>query len=654
MELEADPRLFSRWWDDVDRLFGALPPALFRQIKLLEYDLALRYSPTGQFHDIFSGPDHPPVLSVPSWLLSDLAIHSGTTGTETERRLFGASALLAVRVQTIEGLRDAGGFTTGDRIALVQWLSDRASGEIARVVSRDSSYWDEYEAITGEDAGRLAASADPDLVAGAGDDPEAYLVSAFTAPLRLVALAALAAVDRLEWGTRVAEMLDKVAQAYQVIGDLASMHRDLELGHVSYPAAFIARAAGIPLRPAPRTEVILGAMVVTGSVGPIMESAVDRLRSARDIAIELNLPTFAAFLSDAEAHFEGTLASWTVGRPGEGSARSAAAVRISTPTLPQALGMAEGFLLADPTFRESWETHREGMLGRSEVASRFPAGLILEILCRRGLDVRGAIDEFLDFTVANAFRYYDHPRSGVDSDTIGAFLRLRPHATESGVYDRTATAVLECLDRNVQESGAIPVWLTGCAGGEESESTVIALGEGCGTVAAHLLLGLARAPGGHEATVTIGGESLLERIGSVGLAANVNYPPLYALGTFFRALGLLAASDAHAPTGSIESARASLNDELRRVVSRRRVTAQDGALLMLACHEANREDLIDPAWVEQVLKRQRSDGSWVGEPFAAAPNRGRSVSWYSSTLLTTALCYDALARGAKPPAAVTV
>ena len=650
MELEAHSGITSRWWDDVDRLFAALPPSLFRQIKLLEYDLALRYSRTGQFHDIFSSPDQPPVLSIAPWLLSDLEIPSSATRDEAEKRLFVASVLMVTRGQTVEGLGDPGGFTTADRIALVQWLSERAAAEIARVVLRDSSYWDAYEAIAGEDANRLAASADPDFVAGAGDDPEAHLASPFSAPLRLVALAALAVVGRPEVGPRVAEMLDHMAQAYQVMAGLASLQRDLELGRLSYPIAFIARAARIPIRPAPRPEVILGAMVVTGSLRPIVQSALARLRSARELASELRLPTFAAFLSDAEAHFEAQLASWTLGQPRDGSVRPAPAVRQWTPTLSQALRMAEGFLLGDPAFRESWETHREGMLGQPEVASRFPAGLILEILCRHGLDLRKAIDEFLDFTAANGFRYYDHPRSGVDSDSIGVFLRLRPHATASAENDRAATAVLECLERNVQQTGAIPVWLTGCADPDGSAG-VIALGEGCGTVAAHLLLGLVPAPGEHQGTVTIGAQSLLDRIGSVGVAANVNYPPRYALGVFFRLLHLL---DADGPVASraVEDARGALAAELERAVSTSPSTAQDAALLILACHEANREDLIDPAWVVQVLKGQRFDGSWIGEPFAAAPNRGRSVSWYSSTLLTTALSYDALARGAKgqPPA----
>src|SRR5213078_2698935 len=97
---------------------------------------------------------------------------------------------------------------------------------------------------------------------------------------------------------------------------------------------------------------------------------------------------------------------------------------------------------------------------------------------------------------------------------------------------------------------------------------------------------------------------LLDRIGSVGLAANVNYPPLYALGVFFRMLALLDAPNQQALV-RIERARANLTNELQRAVSTSSVTAQDGALLTVACHEANREDLINPAWLVHVLKRQR-------------------------------------------------
>ena len=55
-----------------------------------------------------------------------------------------------------------------------------------------------------------------------------------------------------------------------------------------------------------------------------------------------------------------------------------------------------------------------------------------------------------------------------------------------------------------------------------------------------------------------------------------------------------------------------------------------------------RSEKLDPRWRTTILKGQSFDGSWIGERFAAAPNRGLAVTWYSSSLLTSALCYDAL------------
>ncbi len=144
----------------------------------------------------------------------------------------------------------------------------------------------------------------------------------------------------------------------------------------------------------------------------------------------------------------------------------------------------------------------------------------------------------------------------------------------------------------------------------------------------------------------MGAGALLKRLSSEGLGANVNYPPLYALGTFFRLILRLDGLPASRELATrAEEARAVLLTELDRATNARVLSAQDAALLIAACLHADRRELIDPAWRSLVLQRQqRFDGSWRGEPFFAAPNRGRYVTWYESTLLTSAVCYDALVR----------
>jgi hypothetical protein len=91
--------------------------------------------------------------------------------------------------------------------------------------------------------------------------------------------------------------------------------------------------------------------------------------------------------------------------------------------------------------------------------------------------------------------------------------------------------------------------------------------------------------------------------------------------------------------------RAILERELEDRLGDRARTPQDAALRTLACTEADRADLLEPGWRSIILRGQRMDGSWLPESFAAAPNRGGSVTWYSSATLTTALCFAALSRG---------
>jgi hypothetical protein len=47
-------------------------------------------------------------------------------------------------------------------------------------------------------------------------------------------------------------------------------------------------------------------------------------------------------------------------------------------------------------------------------------------------------------------------------------------------------------------------------------------------------------------------------------------------------------------------------------------------------------------WVTLILKQQRYDGSWPGEPLFVTPTRGELAAWYSSATVTTAYCYQAL------------
>jgi hypothetical protein len=629
----AQRRARVRYWPDVDRLFAVLPPHLFRQAKLLQYDLALQYSRTGQFQDIFLDSDEFPLLWIAPWLLDDLQFPDGPERDTMERHLFVVAVLLAARTQAIDGMWDAASFYDDAHLALVEFLSDRTTTELARVLPRESPFWTMREALLVEELEQLLEDRERRRGAITSDEPEAYLRGRWSAPAKVLGLAVATLAGRQELVADIIALLDAVADVFQIQADLKSVHDDLLAARPTFPIATIARAAEIPLYPWPEATAVLGAIAATGSVDTIIGFAAARLRDCGRAATDLRLPTFSSFLEEVEA------------RIGDHSP-AAPLFNIAEPTLPKALAMAETFLLADLTFKESWETHREGMFGSAEVASRFPAGLILEVLSARGHDLSRQVDDFLAFTAANGFRYFAHPSSDVDSDTVGVFLRLRAYATRPDAHAGKLDVVLGCLERRVGETREVPVWITGCDPSPTARPPVVDLGESCGTVAAHLLLGLSSAGlERYRTTIETGSFHLLERIKDVGLGANVNYPPLFALAAFFRLTARIATICAGSDlAGRALQVRDVLLAELDRAVRYRPLTPQQAALLTIACLDGAATDRLNPRWVVTILKGQRFDGSWGAEPFAAAPNRGNSVTWYSSTALATTICYDALKR----------
>ena len=634
----------ERAWRPVERFAAELPPELFERFTLLEFDLAIRHAPSGQFRDAFTGAAQFPLLSVGSWLIRDLSRAPGPPSPAVEERLLLASALLGVRDHAVE--RGSGGpFATAADLALIDVLDERAASELARVPRAGSTSVDRARVLREGLERSLARRAswgwlDPPT------DPARYLLPRWSAPARAVARAALAFARRDDITAEVDSLLDHVAAAFEILGDLSSVHSDLLAGRITFPIATVARAAGLPLRPPLDPTVALGALVLTGSIGTIRAAAVERLRSGHAIAEGLGLGSFASFLSDAEAGLSGAAAG------GPATPAPAAPILVERDDASQALEMAAGYLLADPLLAESWETHREGMFGAPVVVSRFPAGLILEILRHRGHDVGAGVEAFIDRTVADGFRYYDHPLSGIDADTLGVVLRLLPDPAGQGRWRDAIDAKLDALDRAVEIHGEIPVWIPDPAATGADRPPTFDLGDHCGTVACHLLLGLMEyAPAGHARTISTGLAALLARIGDVGLAANVNYTPAFALAAFARLLRCIdrptfrSALPDRPLRAAVAAAGESLASELDRLLAPQVATPQQAALYTVACHELGMLDRIDPRWRAMLLASQRWDGSWPGESFAVVPTRGRTVAWFTCAPLTTALCYDALARG---------
>jgi hypothetical protein len=123
-----------------------------------------------------------------------------------------------------------------------------------------------------------------------------------------------------------------------------------------------------------------------------------------------------------------------------------------------------------------------------------------------------------------------------------------------------------------------------------------------------------------------------------GVSINVNYSPPYARAVLADLLDRLEELDLEA----VKPARQRLRAEVTRSAQQARITPQEAACLIWTCSHRGLADLHRESWEAIVAGAQSFDGGWPGEPFFFAPAAGGRTMWYSSRLVTTALCFQAL------------
>jgi hypothetical protein len=149
----------------------------------------------------------------------------------------------------------------------------------------------------------------------------------------------------------------------------------------------------------------------------------------------------------------------------------------------------------------------------------------------------------------------------------------------------------------------------------------------------------------HRDLVIRSARQLYESIARFGSSVNVYYTHLYWIWMTFQLLAALRPeNDALDRLPRSDEIGRVLIDQTEREMRKSGLSSQETALLILIGHCEGCTALFDPAWVERVVGRQQYDGSWEDEPFYRVPTRDPDrPGWYSSRLITTALCYHALA-----------
>jgi hypothetical protein len=619
----------ARFWPAADRLFADLPPRLFEDLSLLRHNLATSASRTGQFADVLSAPDDEPWLRLHRWLLDDLACPPGDQRDPLERRLFLAMLCSLLAAAALEG----GCGRAAPELAGA--LDAAAAAQFA--VPATAPFWAQHRACWQSHAAALAPG--DDLARAAGR----------LAPLRLGALAAALALGREDLVAHLKVIFNPLDEVFEIWRELETLQRDAGSGRMSPVLGRVLRAGGASAGYVPGNEWLLGALVFGDALAALGRECQARLDAATQAATAAGLPSVAAHCAHVRAAIEGLVARFSLRAnlpQAEGGRRFAFVPR---PTAPAAAAQAaEGFLLADLSFRESWEIQRTGLLDLSAVVGRpFPAGLIVEILCRHGHRLTAQVSEIFALLQANGFSYFDQP--GLlppDTDDLGLLLRLFPYSDQPAIHRALLQAPLRLLERCLQQLGTIPVWLQpgDPRGGAAEEAPLALWGDDCVTVQAQLILGLLDYDSvGYHELIERAAQSVGALIIERGLGANRYYAPLYALwalATLVRRLG--AGEDPGAQLAAqLPAAGAALGRALDGAAPHV-ASPQDAALLILAANALGRRDGRVAAWADLLIAEQRYDGSWRDEPLFITGARNGMATWYGSRSTTTALGYAAL------------
>jgi hypothetical protein len=634
-------------WPAVEAWYGRLPPDLFRLGVLLRHHLAAAWSTAGSFTQVLrrlplepqanGGPADPPWLSLPAELLASPAFLAAEHGA-LESPLLPAMAAAFAAAHIRERLAARDPEFDPDFARLEAALLAEVEAQLARAFPPDAPFWGEYRRLrerhaqAGVPAADWAAAAPP-----------------FAAERRRAAdWLALLPLPALALGGRPAapdlcRLLETLALHHHTLRECLAVRADLPAGRSSYPLARTRHAARLTADAAP--EAVLGALVLTGTMGQIADESQAALADAQRMALALGLPGLAGHCAALAGQFAALKQVFALQPRRPAPSLPAPAFAPARDPLAEALRMGESYLLSDREFRESWEVQRRGLLGEPAMTGQvFGPGLILEMLCAHHPDLAAEVGALLDRLAADGYRYYPHRAVPPDSDDIGLALRLVRHAAEPERHRAQLAQPLDWLRVNQAEDGHLPCWLTHGVDDLEAEAGVVLWGGTCATVEANLLLGLlAFDPAGQARVITRAGAAWLGHWPASGLGGNALYEPGYALWTALRLMAALRARDGL--RAGAERAQILALEDLRRMAAAVD-SAQTAAFLTLACLDQSAapeaRHLFRPAWTRLLLARQRYDGSWSAEPLFVTPSRGEAPAWYASQTVTSAFCWSAL------------
>lgn len=613
--------------------------------------------PCHEFRQLLSANEHYPVPELHFWLIDDYAAGREKISGQFEKNIFLAAMFYSARILFDNFVNDRFADINDKHAAFGSFL--KQSGDLCVISSFPSTHkikkiikknWKEYfgaRAAINNHTGKLRPFSKSCR----------RKISQIWSLAKIPVIAAALKTGQGKSIPALIKLLDNIHFLVQTRLDIINIQRDISRHYYSYPVMRIITDSGMSIQQTPDYNAILGGAVLHGSIRAIAAECVEAAEKTQKTAASLGLKNFDCYINSLKKIFNGILGLFVIKKKrakarekrieAETAKNKAVFALDYTDELTRSINLVKSYLLSDDSFRECMEIHTWGLLGAPVLTGRiFPLGIVLENLCAGGLNMAHLADELLENYAKNDFHYYNEPCPlPPDIDMLGLMLRLRDYSSVKTKQANVINTPLRWLRGNISKSGDTPVWIRKNIDTIAPREYLAAItGKNCSASSAGLLLGLIKCnpPGFLPLIKKIAAYQLKEFI-KYGPAKSAYYKPLYFYWLISEILSNSMLTDSQlAPKWLIAKASETLAGLIKKEKKEINNTAQDAAFLTLTCLNGGFEQLFDPAWITQIVRSQRFDGSWNAENTYCFLTQDYISGWYSSRLVTTSYCYRAL------------
>lgn len=632
---------------EVEKLLGTLPLELFMPSISVQIKAGAHSLPSSELKHLLQevrGGSYP-VLDFHLWLLEDLKVPDSRLRRDLEKNLLSYS-ILQVFIFFIHSIGFKFGRAYGkDFFLFSNLLMNHADGILAATEGVQPKIFEFSRKFWGEYSNEWLVSQSIQKWDLPLSDLRFLQIGHKWSPVKIAPLAAALAFEKHEALEDLLAVLDRLNSVIQIREEVIDLKKDGLKGILTYPIARALKAIGIAPSPQFEMDTVFGSLLLTKAIPDLVQECMSVAEDCELRLQGLSLPSFASYARQLKGQLLSLADLYNVNasskKDSEESLTPWEFIYDPQPKLDAAIAQAERFLLSDTSFRESWEVHRWGLFGCPELSSSiFHSALILDNLAASGTKRTDLIADTILRYQKNNHQYFDQPNPlPPDIDTLGILLRILRQASAPPELLQRFEQPLQWLERHALGDGTLPTHF--CL---DRPGYLTRLGVNrCAVVSANLLLGLIGLDTSRFRPLVLrSAAKLFRQVAESGMNCVKQYAHSFGIWILLELKQALWEKEWAEPIReAMFAAEKALLEQFELATAKADLKCLDAAFLILI-QSQHQQKPYEARWLETILGKQYTDGSWDAEPFYVMPAMDHLQDWYRSRTMTTSFCHLAL------------